>query len=154
VTDGINNLTSFEKDLLLRWFFHKLGLDHRGELMREFPLVYNKAVGQEVMEVINRTHEDLPMKCPHCQKGAKGESAYRHVLCDECKEDEDEESWECPTCQGPALASHDDGEQVFNLCKSCNAWFAALGRRLTASEVVELRLAMPDDGPKPADHGG
>jgi hypothetical protein len=145
VADGIDNLTSFEKDLLLRWFFHKLGLDQRGELMREFPLIYNKAVGREVMVVTNQAHENLPVRCPVCQTGAEGESTYRHAVCDVCKK---KSNWACPTCQGPALASHDDGEQVFNLCESCNAWYTSAGRKLSDSEVEKLRLNENDDEPE------
>lgn len=143
LADGIDQLGTFEKDLLLRWFFHKLPMDQRGELMREFPLIYNKAVGRQVMIVINQAHENLPVRCPACQTGAEGESTYRHAVCDACKNAE--KSWSCPTCEGPALASHDDGEQVFNLCESCNAWYTSADQKLSDAEVEKLRLNDDDE---------
>lgn len=92
MADGIDQLTTFEKDLLLRWFFYHLGLDQRDELMHQFPLIYNKAVGREVMTVTNQAHANLPVKCPICQTGAEGESTYRHEICATCRV---AKHWEC-----------------------------------------------------------
>lgn len=139
IEKGFDQLTTFEKDLLLRWFFHKMPMDQRHELMRGFPLIYNKAVGHEVMAVTNQAHEKLPVKCPVCQTGAEGESTYRHEVCAACR---NATHWECPTCLGPPLADSHDGR--YNLCESCNAWYEG-DRRLMQNEIAELRLDESDD---------
>lgn len=64
MSDEIPNLGSFEKDLLLRWFLYHMpmgGPDEkpeptkatRYELMRQFPAIYNKLCGQEVVRVMH-----------------------------------------------------------------------------------------------------
>lgn len=144
IDKGIDQLGSFEKDLLLRWFFHKMPMDQRTELMSEFPLIYNKAVGHAVMEVINRAHEDLPVQCPICKTGAEGASTYRQAICDGCRETVSTKlDWACPTCQGPALADADNG--TYQLCESCNAWYTLAGRLLSGDEVEKLHLNHDED---------
>jgi len=56
---NVENLNSFEKDELLRWFLYWLPMDKRAELMRRYPQSYNKMVppeeGQpELLTVVQR----------------------------------------------------------------------------------------------------
>jgi hypothetical protein len=71
----IERLTSFDKDILLAWFLHYLPMGHdrnpdgsarpdetkatRYELMREFPSLYNRLCGREIVRVI-RTEDGSP----------------------------------------------------------------------------------------------
>lgn len=41
----VENLGSFEKEELLRWFLHWMPMDRRSELMRRYPEHYNKLMG-------------------------------------------------------------------------------------------------------------
>jgi hypothetical protein len=60
---NINNLDSFEKDLVLRWFLHYMPMGSaepaeptkatRFEFMRQYPAVYNKLAGSEIVRVIH-----------------------------------------------------------------------------------------------------
>ena len=52
------NLTSFEQQTLLRWFFYQLPMEQRYQLMREFPAIYNKACGGEHV-IVRRTLDDM-----------------------------------------------------------------------------------------------
>ena len=50
--------TSFDKDVLLQWFFYNLPWDekqniNRAKLIRELPAAYNRYVGQPVGRVVN-----------------------------------------------------------------------------------------------------
>jgi len=56
----IDNLTSFEKDLLLRWFLYYLPMGGDGaeptfatrrEFMVQYPAIYNKLAGREIVKV-------------------------------------------------------------------------------------------------------
>ncbi len=57
---NVDNLNSFEKDQLLRWLLHYLPMGSEGpdvtkatrrEFMVQFPAMYNKLVGREVVKV-------------------------------------------------------------------------------------------------------
>jgi len=41
----VENLDSFEREELLRWFFHWLPMDRRHEMMQRYPQHYNKLLG-------------------------------------------------------------------------------------------------------------
>lgn len=43
----INNLKTFEKEQLLRFFLHHLTPDLRGQIIEEYPVVYRKLLGRE-----------------------------------------------------------------------------------------------------------
>lgn len=48
----MRNLTSFEKDELLRFFLHYMGIDQRNQLMATYPLHYRMlfpSVGKETL---------------------------------------------------------------------------------------------------------
>jgi hypothetical protein len=60
MASDIDNLNSFDKDLLLRWFLHYMPMGHAGkdltgatrtELMREYPALYNRLCGREIVTV-------------------------------------------------------------------------------------------------------
>lgn len=40
--EDLDNLTQLEKDELLRWFLHHMGMERRGQFMSERPIVYTK----------------------------------------------------------------------------------------------------------------
>jgi len=61
---NVANLDSSEKDLLLRWFLHHMPMGDfaqgqeptaatRHELMRNYPVIYNKLAGRECARVIH-----------------------------------------------------------------------------------------------------
>jgi hypothetical protein len=72
----VERLPSFDKDILLAWFLHHLPMGHdrnpdgsaqsdatkatRYELMREFPSLYNRRCGREIVRVI-RTENGGPV---------------------------------------------------------------------------------------------
>ena len=47
----LENLTSFEKETMLRFLFYHMSMDTRIKLMITQPLPYNKLVGKQVMKV-------------------------------------------------------------------------------------------------------
>ena len=56
----VENLDSFDRDVLLRWFLHYLPIGTVGpeltkatrcEFMRQYPALYNKLAGSEVVRV-------------------------------------------------------------------------------------------------------
>ncbi len=60
----VSRLSSFEKDLLLRWFLYYMPMGSsaeeaeptkatRYEFMRQYPAVYNKLAGSEVARVMH-----------------------------------------------------------------------------------------------------
>jgi hypothetical protein len=59
----LESLNSFERDTLLRWFLHympmgsdspaKLTATTRYELMRQYPAIYNKLAGREIVRVLH-----------------------------------------------------------------------------------------------------
>lgn len=60
---NIERLTSFERDLILRWFLYYLPMGSTGstepthatrfELMRQFPAIYNKLADTEIVRVLH-----------------------------------------------------------------------------------------------------
>lgn len=42
----VDNLNTFEKDEMLRWFLHWLPMERRREMMRRYPQSYNKLLGR------------------------------------------------------------------------------------------------------------
>lgn len=44
-------LTEYDKDILLKWFFYTLDTGRRRALMAEHPTQYNRAMGREVVAV-------------------------------------------------------------------------------------------------------
>jgi hypothetical protein len=59
---NVENLNSFEKNVLLNWFLHYLPMGSpdgqpeatkatRFEFFRQFPAIYNKLVGREIVRV-------------------------------------------------------------------------------------------------------
>ncbi len=62
VSKDIDNLDSEEKDILLRWFLFYMPMGSNGpeatkatrtEFMRQFPAIYNKLAGKEIVRVIH-----------------------------------------------------------------------------------------------------
>jgi len=60
---NVEKLNSFEKDLLLNWFLYYLPMGSpdkqseatkatRHEFMQQFPAIYNKLVGREIVRVM------------------------------------------------------------------------------------------------------
>lgn len=47
----MKDLSVLERELLLHYLLYHLSMETRLKLMHDMPLIYNKAVGQEVMEV-------------------------------------------------------------------------------------------------------
>lgn len=41
----VENLTNFEKDLLIQWFLYQMEFNQRVDLMENFPKVYFKLTG-------------------------------------------------------------------------------------------------------------
>lgn len=41
----VENLTNFEKDLLIQWFLYQMEFEQRVDLMENFPKVYFKLTG-------------------------------------------------------------------------------------------------------------
>lgn len=48
------NLDAFNKEMLLQWFMYHMTQEQRFQLMYEHPVIYNKAVGSEIMIVNKR----------------------------------------------------------------------------------------------------
>lgn len=55
----IDNLTQFEKDTLLNHLLYKMKMDMRGEIMEQYPMIYNKLCGREIVKVV-RTEDGSP----------------------------------------------------------------------------------------------
>jgi hypothetical protein len=64
MSKDIDQLDSFEKDLILQWFLHHLPMGGaagqpeptkatRFEFMRQFPAIYNKLAGKEIVRVMH-----------------------------------------------------------------------------------------------------
>jgi len=64
VSNDIDRLDSFEKDLILQWFLHNLPMGGPAgqpeptrstlfEFMRQFPAIYNKLAGKEIVRVMH-----------------------------------------------------------------------------------------------------
>jgi len=49
----IDNLTFFEKDLLLSHFLYKMETNMRREIMEQYPAIYNKLCGREIVKVVH-----------------------------------------------------------------------------------------------------
>ena len=49
----------FEMEMLLKTAFHHLSMEQRRKVMLTVPLIYNKYVGEAVMEVRNGTSESF-----------------------------------------------------------------------------------------------
>jgi hypothetical protein len=47
----------FDSETLLRWFYHHLRMEDRYALMAEFPHLYNRWVGAEIVKVV-KTHDE------------------------------------------------------------------------------------------------
>ncbi len=41
----VENLTNFEKNLLVQWFMYKMDWSERQDLMENFPMIYYKMTG-------------------------------------------------------------------------------------------------------------
>ena len=41
----VDNLTNFERDLLIHWFMHKMDMEQRYDLMEDLPKIYFKMTG-------------------------------------------------------------------------------------------------------------
>jgi hypothetical protein len=41
----VENLTNFEKNLLVQWFMYKMDWNERQDLMENFPMIYYKMTG-------------------------------------------------------------------------------------------------------------
>jgi hypothetical protein len=41
----VDNLTTFEKELLLYWFFYQMSMEQRYDMMENFPMIYFKLTG-------------------------------------------------------------------------------------------------------------
>lgn len=41
----VDNLSTFEKELLLYWFFHQMSMEQRYDMMENFPMIYFKLTG-------------------------------------------------------------------------------------------------------------
>ena len=48
---NVENLSTLEKEELLRWFMHWLPMEKRGELMARYPQHYNKMLGKKLLMV-------------------------------------------------------------------------------------------------------
>jgi hypothetical protein len=62
MSKDIDNLDSFQKDILLSWFLHYMPMGSSGaeltkatrtEFMRQFPAIYNQLAGKEVARVMH-----------------------------------------------------------------------------------------------------
>ena len=53
-----NDLTNLDRDFLLAWFQQNLSAEHRGRLMQDLPLQYNRMVGRTIMGVENLTRRE------------------------------------------------------------------------------------------------
>jgi hypothetical protein len=67
----MENLDSTEKDILLRWFLYymPMGMGEtkaepteatRGEFMRQYPQIYNKFAGRDIVKVV-RVSDNTPI---------------------------------------------------------------------------------------------
>jgi len=45
MNDKVENLTNFEKNLLVQWFMYKMDWSERQDLMENFPMIYYKMTG-------------------------------------------------------------------------------------------------------------
>lgn len=43
--NNVENLTNFEKNLLVQWFMYKINWSDRQDLMENFPMIYYKMTG-------------------------------------------------------------------------------------------------------------
>lgn len=57
-----DNMTSFEKDLLLLFFKQYMTMHQRREMMTQLPRAYNRFVQQDVMQVTNTSTETILVK--------------------------------------------------------------------------------------------
>jgi len=64
MSNDLDRLDSFEKDLILRWFLYNMPMGSaaqeaeptkatRFEFMRQFPAIYNKLAGKEIVRVMH-----------------------------------------------------------------------------------------------------
>lgn len=58
MTDGIKNLTDYQKDQLLHFFFHYMPMEQRERLMAELPRCYNAACGSDIVHVRRTNYND------------------------------------------------------------------------------------------------
>ena len=45
MNNRVDNLTGFERDMLIHWFMYKMPMDQRYELMEDLPKIYFKLTG-------------------------------------------------------------------------------------------------------------
>lgn len=48
----MEKLTTYDKEVLLRWFFYHIKPEERHALSREHPQAYNHYVGEEIVQVV------------------------------------------------------------------------------------------------------
>jgi hypothetical protein len=58
-TMRVDRLTSFEAETLIRFLLNHMGLDTRGKLMVELPVVYRKLLGRDVDESFRDSVKDV-----------------------------------------------------------------------------------------------
>ena len=51
----VRDFKEYELQLIVEFFMHYLQPEMRGELMRQFPYIYNRLVDREVMVSVNQT---------------------------------------------------------------------------------------------------
>lgn len=49
---NVDNLTFDEKNTVLRFFIHRMGMETRHELMQRLPYEYNRMAGEEIVKVV------------------------------------------------------------------------------------------------------
>lgn len=48
----LTEMSRFDLELLIRWFVYRMDQDTRGQFMKEFPGVYNRLFGREIVKVV------------------------------------------------------------------------------------------------------
>lgn len=57
-TNDLSGLKPYELQVLVDFFMYYMPMEQRGQLMRDFPGIYNKLIGKQIMLVVNSTHEE------------------------------------------------------------------------------------------------
>ena len=55
----LDNVSTFDKDTILRHLLHKLTQEQRRDLMNEYPAAYNRLAGREIMATTNLSRNGL-----------------------------------------------------------------------------------------------